>query len=93
MTSLVDVATSNGSGARAYHSHQSTEKHIELKKVITMERGDQIWRLRSMVHNQSGNETVASATVFSGELRCTPKNTEVQMLTKMNDPGTIRKVK
>jgi hypothetical protein len=42
---------------------------------------------------QSGNETVASATVFSSEVRQRSKNAEIQMLTKMDDPGTIRKVK
>jgi hypothetical protein len=46
-----------------------------------------------MAHIESGNETVASATVFSGELRRRSKNAEIQMLTKMDDPGTIRKVK
>jgi hypothetical protein len=46
-----------------------------------------------MVHIESGNETVASATVFSGELRRRQKNAEMQMLIKMDDLGTVRKRK
>jgi hypothetical protein len=57
-----------------------------------MDARDSIWKNKWKVLIESGDQTVASATVFSGQLRRSPKFAEIQKATKMHDPCIIRKL-
>ena len=65
---------SEGRETRAHGVLESTASHIAFKKVITLDAWDSIWKQEWTLLIESGDQTVASATVFSGQPPATSKN-------------------